>query len=170
MSRQWPGNKAHCPQNKVKRTVWKPRTVFATSTWEAPILIRGGKCSVLSCHHIKTLREYLTLSRKKQPSDFSSVNLEFKIWRSGRIGLERCASERRSTADGDRFSENWEFLLTDSRFCCCSLQAFGRSPLTWTTQITFFIVAPCILKLKTSHSPTNALFIKLGLKFTLEFT
>jgi hypothetical protein len=27
--------------------------------------------------------------------------------------------------------------------------------------IFFFIVAPCILKSKTSHSPTNALFIKL---------
>jgi hypothetical protein len=28
-----------------------------------------------------------------------------------------------------------------------------------------FIVAPCILKSKTGHSPTNALFIKLGLTF-----
>jgi hypothetical protein len=38
-------------------------------------------------------------------------------------------------------------------------------------QVTvIFIVAPCILKSKTSHSPTTALFIKLGLKFTLKFT
>jgi len=125
--------KAHCPQGKVRPTVWKPRTAFATSTWEAPILLRGGKCSVLSCHNLKTLREYLTLSRKKQPSDFSSMNREAKIWWSGIIGLERCASERRSTADGDRLSENWEFLVTKSRFSCCSLRAFGRSALTWKT-------------------------------------
>jgi hypothetical protein len=38
------------------------------------------------------------------------------------------------------------------------------------TSVQFFIVAPCILKSKTVHSPTNALFIKLGLKFTQEFT
>jgi hypothetical protein len=38
--------------------------------------------------------------------------------------------------------------------------------------LKFFIVAPCILKSITVHSPTNALFIKLGfgLKFTLVFT
>jgi hypothetical protein len=29
---------------------------------------------------------------------------------------------------------------------------------------------PTGLQFKTSHSPTNELFIKLGLKFTLEFT
>jgi hypothetical protein len=34
---------------------------------------------------------------------------------------------------------------------------------TGTISLTFFfIVAPCIFNSKTSHSPTNALFIKLG--------
>jgi hypothetical protein len=53
-------------------------------------------------------------------------------------------------------------MRQNEKYVNVTASSTGRFDWNWIWRRIIFIVAPSILKSKTRHSPTNALFIKLG--------